>query len=318
MQRVLNKRAVRVGIQLGLSALILWVLLRDVDADSILHTMQSGSWLWLLAAFMAKACGLLFHEYRLWLALPKPRPPTKTVISLGLAAGVLNLALPARAGDLAAIAFMERECKVPVPVGTAAVGVTSFLEAAIFAFFLLAVFGMGAAQWADLFGEGVRINAMMWIAAGVGSGCLVLFIMAVLGGRWAEAEPYANPLLRLLQRIFVETSAILRDARYVGLQTGAAVIQVILVVTAFTLAIPASGAGVSEPLMAASLVLGISSLAAFVLPPTMAAAPAAASALVLPMFGVDEAGALAYAATYWLVAHTPAMVMGLPALWARR
>ena len=318
MQRILNHRGVRVGIQLGLSALILWVLLRDVDADAILQTLKSGSLGWLLAAFLVKACGLLFHEYRLWLALPKPRPPTKTVISLGLAAGVLNLALPARAGDLAAIAFMDRECKVPVPVGTAAVGVTSFLEAAIFAFFLLAVFGMGAAQWADLFGEGVRINAMMWIAGGVGAGCLVLFIMAVLGRKWADAEPFSNPLFRLIQRIFVETSAIIRDARYVGIQTGAAVIQVILVVTAFTLAMPASGAGVSEPLMAASLVLGISSLAAFVLPPTMAAGPAAASALVLPMLGVDEAGALAYAATYWLVAHTPAMVMGLPALWARR
>ena len=318
MQRLLNHRGVRVGVQIGLSALILWILLRDVDAHAILQTLESGSLGWLFAAFGVKACGLLFHEYRLWLALPKPRPRTQTVISLGLAAGVLNLALPARAGDLAAIAFMDRECKVPVPVGTAAVGVTSFLEAAIFAFFLLAVFGMGAAHWADLFGEGVRLNAMAWIAAGVGAGCFILFVMAVLGRKWADIQSHSNPLIRLIQRIFVETSTILRDARYVGIQTGAAVIQVALVVTAFTLAMPASGAAAGEPLMAASLVLGISSLAAFVLPPTMAAGPAAASALVLPMLGVDEAGALAYAATYWLVAHTPAMVMGLPALWARR
>jgi hypothetical protein len=239
-------------------------------------------------------------------------------MSLGLAAGVLNLALPARAGDLAAIAFMDRECKVPVPVGTAAVGVTSFLEAALFAFFLLGVFGMGAAHWADLFGEGTRIDAMLWIACGVGSGCLVLAIMAVLGRRWANSALPENPLFRLAQRTVVETSAILRDARYLGIQTAAAAVQVILVVTAFTIAMPASGAAVSDPLMASSLVLGISSLAAFVLPPTMAAGPAAASILVLPMFGVDEAGAMAYAGTYWLVAHTPAMIMGLPALWARR
>jgi hypothetical protein len=116
----------------------------------------------------------------------------------------------------------------------------------------------------------------------------------------------------------VETSVILRNARYLGIQTGAAAIQVVLVVSAFSLAVPASGAPASDALLAGSLVLGISSLAAFVLPPTMAAGPTAASALVMPLFGVDESGALAYAAMYWLVAHAPAMTMGLPALWARR
>ncbi len=303
---------------MALSALILWLLLRDLDLDAVQATLKTGSIQWLFMAFIVKAFALLFHEYRLWLALPKPRPQTRQVISLGLAAGVLNLALPARAGDLAAIAFMDRECKVPVPVGTAAVGVTSFLEAALFAFFLLGVFGMGAAHWANLFGEGTRIDAMLWIAAAVGAGCVVLAVMAVLGRKWADTELPANPVLQLAQRTVVETSAIVRDARYLGVQTAAAAAQVILVVAAFSLAMPASGAAVSDPLMAASLVLGISSLAAFVLPPTMAAGPAAASVLVLPMFGVDEAGALAYACTYWLVAHTPAMLMGLPALWARR
>ena len=318
MRRLLSKAWVRVFLQLSVSALILWLLLDDVDFAGVRKTLEEGSIGWLLAAMAVKTTGLLVHEFRLWLALPVPRPPTRKVISLGLAAGVINLALPARAGDLAAIAFLDRECKVPVPVGTAAVGVTSFLEAALFAFFLLGVFGMGAAHWADLLGEGTRIDAMVWIACGVGSGVLVLIIMAVLGRRWADADLPQNPLLKLIQRTVIETSAILRNARYLGIQTAAAVVQVFLVVTAFTLAMPASGAAVSDPLMASSLVLGISSLAAFILPPTMAAGPAAASMLVLPMLGVDEAGAMAYAGTYWLVAHIPAMTMGLPALWARR
>ena len=318
MRLLLAHKGARTAIQIALSALILWVLLRDVDFSAIVQTLKAGSMGWLLVAFLVKSMGLIFHEYRLWLALPKPRPSTSNVISLGLAAGVLNLALPARAGDLAAIAFLERECKVPVPVGTAAVGVTSFLEAALFAFFLLAVFGMGAAHLADLGGASTRTHAMMWIAGGVGSGCIVLLVMAILGRHWADAAPWQNPLLRLVQRVFIETSAIVRDARYLGIQTLAAAVQVVLVVVAFGVAVPASGAAVSQPLMAASLVLGISSLAAFVLPPTMAAGPAAASLAVLPLFGVSEAEAMAYAATYWLVAHTPAMVMGLPALLARR
>ena len=84
----------------------------------------------------------------------------RTIISLGLAAGVMNLALPARAGDLAAIAFMERECKVHPSVGTAAVGVTSFLEAALFGFFLLAVMGLGAARWSHLVGDSSTANRL--------------------------------------------------------------------------------------------------------------------------------------------------------------
>jgi hypothetical protein len=43
---------------------------------------------------------------------------------------------------------------------------------------------------------------------------------------------------------------------------------------------------------------------------------------VLPVFGVPAdqaaAAALAYAGAYWLVAHIPAGLMGLPALAQRR
>ncbi len=308
----------RVLIQLSLSVLILWLLLDDVDFGEVWQTLSNGSIGWFLAAVTVKTAALLVHEYRLWLALPAPRPPTKKIISLGLAAGVLNLALPARAGDVAAIAFMERECDIPAPVGTAAVGVTSFLEAALFAFFLLAAFGLGAAQWSSLLDDQTRTTAMLWIGGSIACGCLVLFGMAIMGQRWTQAASPENLGLRFIQRTVVETSVILRNARYLGIQTGAAAIQVVLVVSAFSLAVPASGAPASDALLAGSLVLGISSLAAFVLPPTMAAGPTAASALVMPLFGVDESGALAYAAMYWLVAHAPAMTMGLPALWARR
>ena len=308
----------RVLVQLGLSILILWLVLEDVDFDGVRQTLEQGSIGWFLAAVAVKTAALLVHECRLWLALPTPRPPTGKIVSLGLAAGVLNLALPARAGDVAAIAFMERECDIPAPVGTAAVGVTSFLEAALFAFFLLAAFGLGAAQWSSLLDEQTRMQAMLWIGGSISGGCLVLFAMTIMGQRWAGAQAPENLGLRFIQKTVVETSVILRDARYLSIQTGAAAVQVVLVVAAFSLAVPASGAPASDALLAGSLVLGLSSLAAFVLPPTMAAGPTAASALVMPLFGVDESGALAYAVMYWLVAHAPAMTMGLPALWARR
>ena len=316
MPEILNKPTARRVIQVLLSAAILFALLRDIETEGVVNTLKGGSWWWLVAAMGVKTSALIVHECRLWLALPKPRPPARTVVSLGLAAGVLNLALPARAGDVAAIAFMERECKIPPSVGTAAVGVTSFLEAALFGFFLLAVIGLGAAQWTHLVGDGS--TAIFWISAGIGCGCAVLFLMAVIGKRWEGNTESGHAALQFIKRTVVETSAVVRDARYLGVQTAAAALQVILVVSAFSLAVPASGAILEDPLAASSLVLGVSSLAAFVLPPTMAAGPAAASAMVIPLFGGTESAALAYAVCYWLVAHIPAMTMGLPALFARR
>lgn len=316
MRRILKHPATRTTAQLALSAFILWVLLSDIDTDAIKAVLISGSLWWAAAALCIKTMALIVHEWRLWLALPQPRPPIRAVISLGLAAGALNLALPARAGDLAAIAFMDRECDVPVPVGTAAVGVTSFLEAAIFAFFLLAVMGLGAAQWASLVGD--SSTAAWWIAGGIATGCGILGTMAVVGRQWASDQTHPNRFIELVKRTVVETSSSVRDVRYLGTQTAAAALQVVLVVAAFTLALLACGASVSNPIAAASMVLGIASLASFVLPPTMAAGPAASSALVLPAFGASPSEALAYAASYWLVAHIPAMTMGIPALFARR
>ena len=160
--------------------------------------------------------------------------------------------------------------------------------------------------------------AAVWISISIGLGCGVLLVMALLGKRWASHQASSNRIVTFIKRTVVATSTVVRDARYLGIQTAVAALQVVLVVAAFSLAVPASGAAVVDSIAAASFVLGISSLAAFVLPPTMAAGPVAASTLVLPVFGASTTSALAYAVCYWLVAHIPAMVMGLPALFSRR
>ncbi len=318
MRKVLKHPAFRVLAQLVLSGTILLILARGVNIDDISVVWKSGSLFWLVMAILVKASALLTHEYRLWLALPKPRPPTKKIISIGLAAGVLNLALPARAGDVAAIAFMKRECDIQPATGTSAVGVTSFLEAALFGFFLLAILAFGAAQWTPLFVDTARLDVMVWIVGGMLAGFLTLLAMVFIGRAWAKRSPPKSKLLCFARNTVIETASMLQDLRYMTIQTAAAAIQVTLVVAAFSLAILASGAVVDDPTMAASGVLAVSSLAAFILPPTMAAGPAAASLLVLPMFGATDEAALAYAGTYWLVAHAPALAMGLPALWSRR
>ena len=312
-----RQTAARTVVQVVASVTVLGLLFRDLDPAQFQGLLAQGSWLLLALALLTKTAGLLLHECRLWLALPPPRPPLQKVISVGLAAGVLNLVLPARAGDIAVIAFLKRECGISPATGTMAVGITSILEAALFALYLLAAVLLGAHHMTGLLGEDVALWLVLFLVASIAGGIGII----LLGRRLDPQAPHSG-LLGFVRRTIAETSHGLSDVRYVGLQTVSAALQVVLVVVAFTLAMPAAGIHLEHPELAASLILGASSILAVVLPPVFAAGPAAAAAVVLPVFGVPidqvAACAAAYASAYWLVAHIPAGTLGLPALLRRR
>jgi hypothetical protein len=306
-----------VAAQVLASVIILGLLFRDLDPNEIVGFLDRGSWALLGLALATKAAGLLLHETRLWLALPDPRPALRHVISMGLAAGVLNLVLPARAGDIAVIAFLKREADVPPAIGTMAVGITSVLEAVLFGGYLLLAIFMGAHQMTGLLGDDVTgwLSLFLLTMAAGGVGVILL-------GRRIDITVARPGFLGFVIRTLAETAHVLSSGSFMGKQALTAALQVVLVVVAFTLAMPAAGIHIAHPELAASLILGASSLLAIFLPPVFAAGPAAAAALVLPVFGVpaDQAAgaALAYAGAYWLVAHLPACLMGLPALAQRR
>ena len=316
MLKLLRNPAARLSVQVGVSVGILWMLLRNAQWEVVWGVLTSGSPLLLVAAMAVKLLSLIIHEWRLWLALPQPRPALLKVISVGVVAGVLNLILPARGGDVAAIAMLDRDCSVPPPTSTAAIGVTSFLEAALFAAFLMAVLGLGAAQWTEITGS--EQNPVLWIAGALGLGVAGLTTIAAVGRRLRERPVPSSSILALIRQTFVQIAGMVGSSRYLFVHSIAAVLQVVMVVASFSIALVAVTSTVDAPITAASMVLAASSLAAFVLPPTMAAGPAAACSLVLPHFGVDAAGALAYATVYWAVAHLPALGLGLPAIFARR
>jgi len=307
----------RTALQICASLVVLGLLLRDVDPEQVQHFLSRGSFGLLGLALLTKTCGLLLHEARLWLALPTPRPGLRHVISMGLAAGVLNLVLPARAGDIAIIAFLKREARVAPATGTMAVGITSILEAAVFGAYLLVAILLGAHHMTGLLGDDVT----MWLGIFL-CGIILGAVLIVAIGRSIDPDVSRSGILGFVLNTLGQTAQSLKDGRYMSAQVLTAALQVVLVVVAFTLALPAAGIQIEQPELAASLILGASSLLAVFLPPVFAAGPAAAAVLVLPVFGVPDdqaaAAALAYAGGYWLVAHIPACVMGLPALLRRR
>ena len=306
-------------LQLVASIMVIGALAREIDPEQLASLPERLSLGWMLAALGLKVVTLAFHETRTWLALPAPRPPLSRVTLLGFAAGILNLILPARAGDLAVIILLKRLCGVRTGIAASAMGIVSFLEAAVFGVMLLIVLLIGAAQWETVVGSDALSQAMRFVSLGTG-GAIVVAVLIALVGRWLsrpdEPPPEGPGLLEMIREAMTETGAALSSPRFVLLNTGAAVLQVVGMVAAFAMALPAVGIDVPMPWLAASGVLALSSLAAVALPPGYGAGPAAASAAVLSVFGVDPAGALAYAGAWWIISQVPATAIGIPCMLA--
>lgn len=303
-------------LQLIASLLVIGALAREVDVEQLAGIPDRLSFGWMVAALSLKVATLCFHELRTWLALPAPRPPLSQVTLIGFAAGILNLILPARAGDVAVIMLLHRLCGVRTGIATSAMGIVSFLEAAVFGVLLLVVLLIGAAQWEQVVGADALSQAMQLVSVGTGGAVILAIIVAVLGRMMSSPEaPREGPgLLSMLREAMTETGSALSSPRYVALNTAAALVQVIGMIAAFAMALPAVGVTVAMPGLAAAGVLAISSLAAVALPPGYGAGPAAASMAVLTVFGVDPAGALAYAGAWWIISQVPATAIGIPCM----
>ncbi len=115
------------ALQLLASIAVLVTLAQSADTDRVWEMLTQGMPAWLVGALLLKAASIVLHEVRLWHALPAPRPSLRAVIRIGLIAGTLNLALPARAGDLSALALLRRDCGVSVGTAGAAGGLVAFL-----------------------------------------------------------------------------------------------------------------------------------------------------------------------------------------------
>jgi len=307
------------AVQLAASLLVLGLLGRETDASSLAGITGRIAPGWLALSLAIKTFTLYLHEQRLWLAFNAPRPPLGKVLGIGFAAGVLNLVLPGRAGDVASVAMLRRETGVSIGAATAAVGVASFLEAAVFGGLLIIVLGLGAPRWQEVIGADAHGQAMQWVTLATLGGVGVAAIATVLGRRIrTDATAMDGPApVQILRDTLRQAGDNFSTPAAMATNIGLAIVQVVGMVGAFALAFPAVGVEVPLPMLAAAGVLAISSVASIVLPPSFGASPATASVAVLAVFGVGATDALAYAAAWWLISQVPATLIGLPCLWGR-
>jgi uncharacterized protein (TIRG00374 family) len=307
-----------VATQAAASLLVLFALTKDADLESIKGQLGMVSIGWLIAATAIKSVSLSLHEVRLWLSLkPAHSRPFWPTVAIGYTSGLANSLLPARGGDVVAIALLKREQGVPVAAATAAVGITAFLEAAVFALFLLGVLILGLPHWEVLIGAAQARTAMgmltgICLASIVGSIILVK-IVAKKRAKESEKKPKGRGIINFVKETLTHTGSSLGSKGPTVLNIVLAFIQVPLLVCCFWALVPTVGLELTPnmPIMAVSGVITFSALSALVLPPSMGAGPAASAVFVFGFFGVSQDQAIAFAAMSWIANTSPVIVLGL-------
>jgi uncharacterized membrane protein YbhN (UPF0104 family) len=312
----------KLPLQLSASVLVLALLAHDAELDAVGQALAAADLRWLFVAAFLKLAGLTLHEVRLWIAVRAFKPlPLWRVAVIGYVSGLANSVLPVRGGDLVCVGLLRQELKVPTPAAAAAVGITGFLEAAIFGLFTLGVLVFGATRWEEMLGAAQTAEAKGWLTLAVLGSVFGAVVIVMLGRRLGskpkdQGAPGPGPI-QLLKDTIVSTGEGLTAWGHMLGNAGLAVVHVALVVASFWALFPALGLELDYPLIAACGVIAIGSIAAVVLPPTMAAGTAATSIFVLGFFGVTEAQALAFTALSWCSNTLPPVLTGFVPLVRR-
>jgi len=310
----------RLAVQIIVSISILLLLVHDANKDNIFSALQQSELRWLLLALVVKGITLLIHEFRLWLALNPPRPSIKTTMQIGFASGALNLVFPGRAGDIAAIALLQKLCNLRPSKATYAVGISAFFEAAVFGLSMVGMLLIHTKEWKIILGENLHSQTFQWMTLLTFGGIAIATIAAIIGNRLQQSEEptgYFSPK-QLLFDTFRQTGEGLSKPKYVILNIVVAFVEVWAMIASFSLAFWALGIDISSPWTISGLILGFSAIAGIVLPPTYGAGTAAAAVFVLALFGIEQSLAIAYTALYWLISQVPAAILGLPCLFLLR
>ena len=302
------------GIQIFLSALLLFLFLSSFQHEDVLQTISQSSLLWLGVAISLKSASLLLRELRLWLALPKPRPQFSTTVAIGLFTGALHTFLPLRGGDVLSVALLHKNLDIPLPKATFAVALCAFLEMLVFG--ILAILTLLSTQhlWLDL--SDLYSEILSWISIGTGLG-LGIFIIAIVFAKTLQPpeNPDAPSLKSILPHILMLLQSSVNSRNYLIANIFITILDVSIMLISFACIFYCLGIPCDLPFTVSTLVLGVSAVAAFALPPSYGAGPAASAILVFSIFQLSEEAALAYAAIWWILSQGPSLFFGIPALW---
>ena len=301
--------------QLFLSLLLLWLFVSSFQHENILESILECSFEWLGIAVCLKSISLFLREIRLWMALPTPRPQLLPTMLIGLFTGALHTFLPMRGGDILSVALLHKKLNISIPKATFAVGFCAFLE--MFVFGVLAIITLLMTQHLWFHIHDLYTEILSWISLSTGLG-VVIFALAVLLARIKAPEPEEESP-SLLQSMYPQILQMLRNSvvsrKYIIYNILLTIADVCMMLLSFACIFNCLHISCDLPFTVSTLILGISAVAAFALPPSYGAGPAASAILVFSLFQLSEEDAIAYAAIWWVLSQFPSLLFGIPSLW---
>ena len=311
-------RDVRVWIGLGVSALFLVLLLRQVDLDDLAEAIAGVRVEWLVLALAVYFLGLWVRGLRWQLVLrPYVRVTTADCFALLVIGYAANNVLPVRAGEFVRAGLLQQRHGTPWAVGLGSIVVERVLDGLVLAAML---------SITVLLAGGSR--ALQGLALIAGAGFVAVFAVLVALGASGAARPHtAQRLLRLLPasvrpRVedtfarFAEGLTGLRGARAWAQVVAATAASWTLEAMAYWLVGIGFGLDIAPPLYfavcaAANLAIAAPSTAGGVGPFEFFARSAAVA------YGAERAVATAYALVLHALILLPVVLLALVLLWRR-
>jgi glycosyltransferase 2 family protein len=310
-------RRALVGVGLAVTVVFTYLAVRDVDWEETWRALRDANLWWLGPAFLAFALAIFVRAVR-WRALFSRgrRPPLEPVTRAVLVGYFFNSVLPARAGEVARVVYLNRRAAASHAQSAA----TVVLERSYDVLTLLLLFFV-ALPW---------LPEVSWVQAAATFGLAVAAGLLVAGAaalRWRGRPVRAlmRPFVRrgLVSRKRVDESVELLKHGLAGITRPATAAAVGLWTTASWIALSLSNwllmlgfdLGLSP---AAGLLVSVAVGVAMVLPASPAALGAfeAATVVALDAYGVPRSEALSYAIVLHALNLVPFLVAGPFALRA--
>ena len=310
-------RAAATWIGLAVTLVLAYFAVRGVQAGEVWDAIRESNPWWLLPAFAAFAAAIFLRAYR-WqlLFVPALRPPLHVVWKAVLVGYFFNSVLPARAGEVARVVYLNRRAAASHAQSAATVVLErSYDVLTLLLLFFVALPWLPEVSW-------VQAAGVLGIAVAAG---LLVAGAAALRWRGRPVRALMRPFVRrgLVSRERVDESVELLKHGLAGITRPGTAAGVALWTTASWIAL-----SLSNWLLMLGFDLGLSPVAgllvsvavgvAMVLPASPAALGAfeAATVVALDAYGVPRSEALSYALVLHALNLVPFLVAGPIALRA--
>ncbi len=295
--------------------LLLFLLLRRVELSTLLAALVRVDVALLIPVLACKAAVIAVKARRWAVAIEgatgvRPRKRVLAAIVIGFAG---NLVLPARLGEVARATVLRKHNDVPVSLSLTSVGVTQLFDLLALASLLVALVFWGTAAETSLIDRGVL-------------GLLVVLLATAIATLIACVR-YEDRIRGLLPRLFGAAPAVLRqrlERLFESFLTALRVIKApshLLAILAYTLLVwmlefIAYGCALAAfqlevtPAMATLIMVALNLTLTFTVTPGNLGTHQLVSVLVLGLFAVPEAAALAFSIGLQGIVQTALFVCG--------